>query len=148
VTEPIVVGVDGSEAGQRALRWALDEALVRGCPVRAVRVWNYEPVSDWVPASLREVQARSAAALDESVRDAVGGLAEAPEVEQVNAEGEASDELVRAAADGVLLVVAGHRGERLRKALLGSVTAACVRRSPVPVVVLPPSPPAPEDTTV
>jgi nucleotide-binding universal stress UspA family protein len=134
----IVVGVDGSEAAQHALDWALDEALIRGCAVRAVRVWNFEPLSDWVPTTLQEVRTNAVEALAESVRTAVAGRPEAPPVEQVTTEGDAAVELVRAADDAALLVVAGHRGERLRKVVLGSVSAACVRRSHVPVVVLPP----------
>jgi nucleotide-binding universal stress UspA family protein len=134
----IVVGVDGSEASQHALDWALDEALIRGCAVRAVRVWNFEPLSDWVPTTLDEVRTSAVEALAESVRTAVAGRAGVPPVEQVTTEGDAAVELVRAAHDAALLVVAGHRGERLRKVVLGSVSAACVRRSHVPVVVLPP----------
>src|SRR4051812_22778590 len=134
----IVVGVDGSEASQHALDWALDEALLRGCAVRAVRVWNFEPMSDWVPTTLREVRANAVEALAEAVRTAVAGRPVAPAVEQVTVEGDPAGELVRAASDAALLVVAGHRGEHLRKAVLGSVSAACVRRSRVPVVVLPP----------
>jgi len=133
----IVVGVDGSEAGRHALDWALDEALIRGCGVRAVRVWNFEPMSDWVPTTLQEVRADAVAALEESVNAAVAGR-EAPPVELVTAEGDAAGELVHAARDASLLVVASHSGERLRKAVLGSVSSACVRRSHVPVVVLPP----------
>ncbi|HEX6345923.1 universal stress protein [Umezawaea sp.] len=134
----IVVGVDGSEAAQHALDWALDEARIRGCAVRAVRVWNFEPMSDWVPTTLQEVRASAVEALAESVRTAVAGRSEAPPVEQVTTEGDAATELVRAAHDAALLVVAGHRGERLRKVVLGSVSSACVRKSHVPVVVLPP----------
>ncbi|MCS7484744.1 universal stress protein [Umezawaea endophytica] len=134
----IVVGLDGSEAAQHALDWALDEALIRGCPVKAVRVWNFEPMSDWVPTSLQEVRTRAVEALAESVRTAVAGRSTVPPVEQVTTEGDPADELVRVASDAALLVVAGHRGEHLRKIVLGSVSSACVRRSHVPVVVLPP----------
>ena len=134
----IVVGVDGSEAAEHALDWAIDEALIRGCAVRAVRVWNFEPMSDWAPTTPQEVRSHAVLALAESVRDAVAGRAVAPPVEQITAEGDPAGELVRAANGAALLVVAGHRGEHLRKAVLGSVSSACVRRSHVPVVVLPP----------
>ena len=134
----IVVGVDGSEAAEHALDWALDEALIRGCAVKAVRVWNFEPMSDWVPTTLQEVRKHAVEALAEAVRAAVAGRPVAPPVEQVTVEGDAAGELVRVAGDAALLVVAGHRGERLRKVVLGSVSSACVRRSHVPVVVLPP----------
>src|SRR5215207_2651614 len=41
----IVVGIDGSESGTRAVSWALDEAVHRGLPVRLVHVmprWAFE----------------------------------------------------------------------------------------------------------
>jgi nucleotide-binding universal stress UspA family protein len=41
----IVVGVDGSESGMRAISWALHEAVLRGLPVRLVHVmprWAFE----------------------------------------------------------------------------------------------------------
>jgi len=134
----IVVGLDGSEAARHALDWALDEALIRGCSVKAVRVWNFEPMSDWAPTTLQEARAHAVEALAETVRTAVAGRPVAPPVEQVTTEGDPAGELVRVAGDAALLVVAGHRGEHLRKIVLGSVSAACVRRSHVPVVVLPP----------
>jgi nucleotide-binding universal stress UspA family protein len=37
----IVVGVDGSEAAQRALGWALDEARLRQAAVVVVHAWNH-----------------------------------------------------------------------------------------------------------
>ncbi|MEU7482089.1 universal stress protein [Lentzea sp. NPDC042327] len=44
---PIVVGVDGTSVSERALQWAMDEALVRDCPLHVVHAWNYEPLADW-----------------------------------------------------------------------------------------------------
>jgi hypothetical protein len=35
----VVVGVDGSPCGRRALRFAADEARVRQCPLVVVRAW-------------------------------------------------------------------------------------------------------------
>lgn len=37
----IVVGVDGSDGSKAALRWAVDEAAVRGCPVVAVLAYGF-----------------------------------------------------------------------------------------------------------
>ena len=36
----IVVGIDGSEASRAALRWALDEARLRGASLEAVQAWH------------------------------------------------------------------------------------------------------------
>ena len=123
---PIVVGVDGSEEAARALDWALDEALARGCGVRAVHAWVFEPLSDWAPAAMREAEQWAAAELAKAVAAVLAGRAENPPVEQVSAEGGPAEVLVRHSQGAALLVVAGHRGERLRKAVLGSVSDACV----------------------
>ena len=39
-SDPIVVGVDGKPASDRALAWAVDEAVTRGCPLHVVNVWQ------------------------------------------------------------------------------------------------------------
>ena len=36
----IVVGIDGSPASAKALRWAAEEARLRGATVRAVYAWS------------------------------------------------------------------------------------------------------------
>ena len=36
---PVVVGVDGTEAGKEALRVGLSEATLRGCAVEVVTCW-------------------------------------------------------------------------------------------------------------
>lgn len=38
ILAPVVVGVDGSEDGAQALRWAATEAALRGCAVEAISV--------------------------------------------------------------------------------------------------------------
>ena len=39
-TRRIVVGVDGSERSLRALRWAVEDAQLRGWSIEAVAVWR------------------------------------------------------------------------------------------------------------
>ena len=39
----IVVGVDGSEASDAALRWAAEEARLRSAPLVAVYAWSFIP---------------------------------------------------------------------------------------------------------
>ena len=135
--KPIVVGVDGSDEAERALDWALDEALLRGCGVRAVHAWVFEPLGDNAPAALQESARWATANLAKAVAAVVDTRDETPPIEQVAAEGGPAEVLLRHSRDAALLVVATHRGERLRKAVLGSVSDACVRRAAVPVVVLP-----------
>jgi len=137
-TLPIVVGVDDSEAGLRALDWAIDEALLRGCEVRALTVWAIEPAVDtaWTPPE--EIRESYQARLDAIVREATADRDEVPPIVTETVEGPPARALVEAARDASLLVVATHRGQRLRKALLGSVSAACVRHATVPVVVVRP----------
>jgi nucleotide-binding universal stress UspA family protein len=44
---PIMIGVDGSETGRRAVDWVLREAQVRHCGVQIVHAWTYEPMADF-----------------------------------------------------------------------------------------------------
>ncbi len=66
-----------------------------------------------------------------------------PAVVQRAVEGPAARVLVDAAVDAALLVVGSHRHGRLFEAILGSVTAACLRHAACPVVVVPPPSEAP-----
>ena len=45
----IVVGVDGSEASKRALRWAADQARLVGAELKVVTTWEYPPTLGWAP---------------------------------------------------------------------------------------------------
>src|SRR5215831_1600361 len=41
VMASVVVGIDGSEAAREALRWAADEAKLRGASLRVVHTWSH-----------------------------------------------------------------------------------------------------------
>ncbi|MCP2257793.1 Nucleotide-binding universal stress protein, UspA family [Streptoalloteichus tenebrarius] len=134
----IVVGVDGSDAGQRALRWAVEEALVRGCAVRVVTAWVPEPLTEFAFASTRDVPGELEEDLRREVDELLAELPEPPVVRISVAQGPPAAVLLDAATDADLLVVGAHRGGLLREITLGSVSTTCVRHARCPVVVLPP----------
>lgn len=135
---PIVVGVDGSDASVRALGWAIDEALARGSEVRATAVWSVDVTHDFAWKRVGDIRARYERMLDDAIAEATRGRAELPAIVAVVLEGPAGTVLVEAAREAAMLVVARHRGQRLRKTMLGSVSAACAKNASVPVVVVPP----------
>src|SRR4051794_15974529 len=113
-TARVVVGVDGSEQGRKALRWALGEAELRGARLVVLHAWR-EPkvfVPAEYPAALVEMGQMEEAALHliDGELDAVGADASsAVEIERSAVEGSTAQSLINAsrAAD---LVVVGRRG--------------------------------------
>jgi len=140
----IVVGVDGSDGGRRALRWAAHEAADRGGTVQAVVAWRWdEPDGGLEGPEGVDAQQRAADILEQEIAT----IAQVP-VARVVREGRAADVLVAAARDADLLVLGSHGHSRVWQRVLGSVTEECVRRATCPVVVIPvpqpvPRPPAP-----
>jgi nucleotide-binding universal stress UspA family protein len=142
----IVVGVDGSEHGAAALRWAAEEAGLRGATVVAVHAWTFVPATavaepGMIPVAAtdlmddlaleREVAERM---LDDAVRDVLGDDEAA--VERFLGDGPASDVLVDA-SEGADLVVVGSRGRGgIASAVLGSVSQHVARHAHCPVVVV------------
>ena len=86
----IVVGVDGSEPSLAALRWALDEARLRGARVVAVYVWLFPSLAPRhggiAPLGFEGLRRSAEGLLDEAL-EAVADSAEGVEVERVVVEG-------------------------------------------------------------
>lgn len=144
----IVVGVDGSDESKEALRWAVDEARLRGDTLHATYVWSYPypyvsapllapPVSTIAISDVRE----SAEAMLDSVLDEVLGDAPGVEVERAAVEGVPALVLVEAAKGADLLVLGsrGHGG--FSGLLLGSVSQQCAHHAECPVVIVRPRTP-------
>ena len=143
----IVVGVDGSDASQEALRWAAEEARLRGAPVVAIHAWSFipaEPIGDpgmlAIPAGdlAGQLGAESDAArlaLEAAVSAALGAEP-AVEVEQKLVEGDAGDALVAESQSADLVVVGSHGRSGLKAALLGSVSRHVASHAACPVVVV------------
>jgi len=141
----IVVGVDGSPAGDAALRWAVAEATQRHGTVRAVSVRQppqLMPATSYTlqPRGLRQPERDDvewAHWLRERIDTAQAGIDDAAHVTAIMLLGDPADELHRIAEDAELLVVGGHGQGPLAEVFLGSVAAASVRHAPCPIVVIP-----------
>ena len=141
---PIVVGVDASPYSRAALRWAVEEAVRRDCPVRALMVWHTEPIlaagrptimglATQLPGEAGPQYRRL---LEDAVHDVLGER-DAPRVDAELVRGGSPEVLVQASA-GAQLLVLGSRGHgRLAGAVLGSVAQYCIRNAACPVVVIP-----------
>jgi len=136
----IVVGVDSSEVSLKALRWALEEARLRGSDVEMVHAFpRPELVGMTMVVTLpsdEELRQASAQVLADSLARA-GGPGGVTVTQHVGAGGPASVLVER--ARGAELLVLGARGlGGFRGMLLGSVTQQVVAHAPCPVVVITP----------
>jgi nucleotide-binding universal stress UspA family protein len=139
----VVVGIDGSEGSRAALEYALDEAVWRDLPVRAVLaygaadVWATEDGGVPDARTLRDAADREASSLVESAVGARRSRGEpVPPVEVEVAMGPAPAVLERLSRDAALLVV-GHRGRGgFASRFIGSVGLSCVIRAACTVVVV------------
>jgi nucleotide-binding universal stress UspA family protein len=132
----IVVGVDGSEGGRRALRWAAREAADRGGTVQAVTAWRWDLPEGGLAVTdgpEEEPAQRAARMLEREIEMLPTGLPIASEV----VEGRAADVLGTATQDADMLVLGSHGHSRVWHTVLGSVAEECVRKASCPVVVIP-----------
>jgi nucleotide-binding universal stress UspA family protein len=147
VAGTIVVGIDGSEHARAALRFAAEEARLRGARLLAVHAWTFippapigEPGMIAIPAGdlagdLQAERAAAEATLDRAVREALPdttGL----QLERLLVEDEAGQAIVEAAKEADLVVVGTRARGTLARALLGSVSEHVLRHAPCPVVIV------------
>jgi nucleotide-binding universal stress UspA family protein len=136
--ERIVVGVDGSDGGRRALDWAMHEAATRGGTVQAVMSWRWD-TEDPVRAGGESALARAERILRDEIAEHVAAMPAHGRVTVAEeaVEGRAADVLVRAAREADLLVLGSHGHDRVHRTVLGSVAQECVEAATCPVVVIP-----------
>lgn len=143
----ILVGIDGTEAGDAALQWALAEAAVTSAQVTAMHAWQLHLYADpggvypfLIDSNETELQAqqlleRSLARVAQRVL-ASAGRTWSPPVTPLLMAGPAAQSLEERARSATLLVL-GRRHES--SAPFGSVTSAALHHVACPVVVVPSS---------
>lgn len=131
----IVVGVDGSDRSQLALKWAADEARLREALLRIVHAGDDPPRERPRRYPMDGFDLSAAAAV---VDDAVGLVATRHPTVMTRGEvlsRSGASALVEASELADLLVV-GARGRGLTGLPLGSVSRYCIRHAPCPVVIV------------
>jgi nucleotide-binding universal stress UspA family protein len=139
MTDRIIVGVDGSDGGRRALRWALEEAARTGQELHVVTAWHWAGVQEMAPAVTGPDEQRRFAEQGQArdIATVRAELGSTVPVIQVLVQGFPAEALTDAARGARLLVLGSHGYGRLHHAVLGSVAEECVRLAPCPVVVVP-----------
>jgi nucleotide-binding universal stress UspA family protein len=142
VFERIVVGLDGSDVSEIALRTGAELAKGLGAPLHLVRVADLAVV----PWGATEAAAAYAELSDEMVQEKheaeqyleahAASLRQAGQDVTVEVRsGPAASELCEAVSPSDLLVVASHGRSGWRRLVLGSVAEEVVKKAPAPVLV-------------
>jgi nucleotide-binding universal stress UspA family protein len=137
----IVVGVDASEFGTNALRFAIAEAGVRRTSVKAVAAYEVQhPALQADPelmARMRaEVTAEAEATITRALEAARSTDNASVSVDPVAVEGRAAEAILAHAEDAQLIVVGTHGKGLVRRVLLGSVSRQVLNDAPRPVAVV------------
>jgi nucleotide-binding universal stress UspA family protein len=140
----IVVGVDTLETSGDAIRWAADEARLRGATLRALHAWIYVPAqspadsafSGALPADTIDLMHIEREAAERALSEAVANLAGDVPVEPQLVEDAARSALVDASKTADLIVVGSHGRGGIAAAVLGSVSRHVAQHAHCPVVIV------------
>jgi nucleotide-binding universal stress UspA family protein len=140
----LVVGIDGSEAGERALDFAKERAKALGVGLTIVFVIEWSPFSFQTPEENEERHQRreeELAVAHERVLDPsmTKAAAEGIEIEGIVRHGDASEILEAVAVErkAAQIIVGRSAGKRLRDHFFGSVSSRLAAISTVPVTIVP-----------
>ena len=131
---PVVVGVDGSPASERALAIAFEQASFRGVDVLAVHAWSDTGVFEFPGADWSAQQEMGEQTLSERLS---GWQERYPDVlvRRLVVPDRPAHQLLEQAKSAQLLVVGSHGRGGFAGALLGSVSSAVVHGARMPVIV-------------
>ncbi len=140
----LVVGIDGSEAGERALAFARERAEASAASLAIVYVIEWSPFTFQTPEENEERHKRreeELAVAHERVIDPAVSVASADgfDVEGVVRHGDAAEILESLAVErGAAQVIVGRSaGRRLRDHFFGSVSSRLAAVSTVPITIVP-----------
>lgn len=133
----VVVGLDGSEAAQRALEWALDEVRARGAVLDVVHAWDLPLIGNIGALAFDPILCQDLGheMLDEAI-SASDARATGVDVHRILARGSAARVLIERGRHADLVVVGARGRGGFAGLLLGSVSHRVAHDAPCPVVVL------------
>lgn len=135
----VVVGVDGSATGEAAIRFAFEQAAVRGSALTAVRVWNpsRSTAADHPVLEAVDPEQGERAMLSELLAGWREKYPDVP-VEQQVVRGRATSALLGFARSAQVLVVGSRGRGGFKGMLLGSTSHSLISHAVCPVVVVRP----------
>lgn len=139
----VLVGIDGSDAGRRAVAFARDRAKALNGEVVLAHIIPWSPYSFTTPEENEERPKRRAAELaaaDEQVmRPALEIIGDEVKCTPIVKHGDRVELLIQLAREhNVNHILVGRTGEsRLRNAFFGNVPAHLIQMADVPVTVVP-----------
>jgi nucleotide-binding universal stress UspA family protein len=137
--ERIVVGIDGSADGRRALGWALDEARARGAALHLVHAWQAPFLAGYPLDPLvigTEIFEERARTVMENALDGTDLAGLAQPVQRTLVCNTPAAAILDAAKDADLVVVGSRGIAGFRGLLIGSVSHQVACHSPCPVLVV------------
>lgn len=144
MTNSVLVAVDGSGGGARALKYASERAQLGGAKLIVAYVIEWSPYTFNTPEENaerhgrreQEIERASSSVVEPAAKELTAlGIEHATVVRH----GQPAETLIRLAREfGVQQIVVGRRGDSGIKTLIfGSVVGNLVQTSPIPVVVVP-----------
>ncbi|MCK0175474.1 MULTISPECIES: universal stress protein [Mycobacteriaceae] len=133
-TAPVLLGFDGSEAGQAATALAFEEASRRGVELIALHAWWSSGAYDFPGAVWEEVQPDVEREVAEQLarwQERFPGVA----VQRIVVPDLPAQRLVNHSSSAQLLIVGSRGHGAVASALLGSVSTAVVQAARIPVIV-------------
>ena len=139
----IVVGVDGSGHSQRALEWAMNEAVVRHLPLTVLTVHpaivGYTGGVLTTPQDVELTEQTESAVKTETDKVLAGLNGPHPESVTVKAvHGFPVEELVNAGKEADMIVLGSRGVGGFTRLMLGSTADQVVRHAHCPVLIVPP----------
>ena len=131
---PVVVGVDGSPASDRAVAIAFEQASFRGVDLVAVHAWSDSGVFEFPGVDWSQLQAMGESTLSERL---AGWQERYPDVlvRRVVVADRPAHQLLEQAESAQLLVVGSHGRGGFAGMLLGSVSTSVIHSARMPVIV-------------
>ena len=142
----IVVGVDTSPSGRRALTWAAQYARATGQRLRALHVFSYRApggvmfTSGGLPGMPTGGSDELRDEVEGEIRSAFNSLAPDPNWRLEFWGGSIGPTLVDQAKQADLLIIGTREHTGFDRVLSGSVSHYCLSRARCPIVAVPPTP--------
>ncbi|WP_179473318.1 universal stress protein [Mycolicibacterium vinylchloridicum] len=131
---PVIVGVDGSPASERALGIAFEQASYRGVDLVAVHAWSDTGVFEFPGIDWSSMQSIGEETLAERLAGWQERYPDVP-VRRVVVADRPAHQLVEQSESGQLVVVGSHGRGGFAGMMLGSVSTAVVHGARMPVIV-------------